>query len=142
MRISRTWLIGSYTVGFGYIFLGYFLYDWSFHMVPYAGDSPVKKVAWDLFTDLYFVAFGTLTLLSSRLVSARKPFATKFYSGIFWAGLVILTAGQLGFSCFAYKGDPLEVFLLNMVTLLILHIPALVLYLTRKHAAPRNVMTS
>ena len=133
MKTSRVWLIGSFVFGLGYIFLGYFFYDWSFHMVPHTSDRPEGKIAWDLFTDLYFIALGILILFSSRLASMKKPFAARFYAGVFWAGLAVLATGQLGFSYFAYKGNPLEIFLLDMGVLLVLHIPALVLYLTRKN---------
>lgn len=142
MKTRKVWLIGSCIFGMGYILLGYFFYDWSFHMVPHASDTPAGKIAWDIFTDLYFVALGTFILISARLVSMKKPFAAKFYESVFRAGLVVLAAGQLGFSYFSHTGNSLEIFLLDMGVLLILHIPAFVLYLTRRQTYSRDAVES
>jgi len=138
MKINKTWIIGSCIVGFGYVFLGYFFYDWSFHMVPNTTDTPAKEIAWDLFTELYFITLGILTLLSSRLAYMKRNFTSKFYARIFWVGLVVLITGQLGFCYLAYRGDPLEIFLPDIGVLLVLHIPALVLYFTREYACPER----
>ncbi len=138
MKTRKLWLIASCFIGVGYIFLGYFFYDWRFHMVPYASTISSGKVAWDLFTDLYFIVLGIAILISSRLASLGKPVAIKFYANIFWIGLAVFVISQFGFSWFVHKSNFLDIFFLDTGVLLALHGPAFILYLTRRRGLSKN----
>ncbi len=137
MEKRRVWLTASYILAIGYILLGYCLYEWSFKMVPYAkNDNETQfKVAWDLFTDVSFVAIGIALLISSLLISKRNQRAKELHSLAIWVGIVILISGNLIFSRLVFAEKFLDIFVLDLGVLIALYIPAIVLYFTGRKIA-------
>ena len=125
---KQAWLTVSYILAMGYVSLGYFFYDWSFKMVPYAGKKFDPNMILDLFSESFLVLVGVSILLSSVFIAKQKPYATKFHLVVFCFDFFILILGSLITSYLVFRNDFLENFAGVIGLLLIMYAPAIIFF--------------
>ncbi len=131
MKKYKAWTIVSYLVALGYLFLGYFFYEWSFHMVPYSGSAFNRNMALDAFIDGALMLIGILFLIATFLLHQKKPYAVNFYRTVFWAGLAIPIIGGMLVSVIFFRDVFATTYFQTAGLLLILYLPAIFLYAFR-----------
>jgi len=128
---SPRYLIASYILAIGYVFLAFAIYDWVFHMVPYI--KPNKRIFLDSFVCIYLLLLGLLLLLSSVGISFNKPYGYKLYRVTFWYGIIVSLVGSLAGAIFILEDIILGTIQIASMTTL-LYSPIAIIYLKkRKH---------
>lgn len=128
---SPRYLIASYILAIGYVFLAFAIYDWVFHMVPYI--KPNKRIFLDSFVCIYLLLLGLLLLLSSVGISFNKPYGYKLYRVTFWYGIIVSLVGSLAGTIFILEDIILGTIQIASMTML-LYSPIAIIYLKkRKH---------
>ncbi len=126
MDKNKVYNIVSFSVAAGFLFFGYLLYDWSFHMVPYAKHSGKEHL--DFFVDLCLILWGVLLMVSTTLNYKRLSFASSFFKTIFWIGLSVIFLGAAVVVAQSLKASFLEYYLQAVGVLIIFYIPMILLY--------------
>lgn len=121
-----------YAISLLYVVIAYIGYDWSFHMVPYLKETPILRMAIDLSTYIFLLATGIGFLYAVFLISRNKQGALRILERVFYGGLVvicILSAITVALILLKKLG---ELYWYVPPTLVVLYIPALIMFLRRK----------
>lgn len=122
-----------YVISFLYIFIAYIGYDWSFHMVPHLKGTPILRIAIDLSTYIFLLVVGLGFLCAIFFISRNKKGALQVIERVFYGGLVVICI---------FSAITIALILLNKLgelywyvppTLVVLYIPALIMFLNRKN---------
>jgi len=124
-----------YIVSFLYVFIAYMGYDWSFHMVPYLKGTPILRMAIDLSTYIFLLAVGAGFLFATFLISRNKNNAMQVLERVFYGGLVVICIFSAITIALILLNKLGELYWYVPLTLVVLYIPALIMFLKRKSLA-------
>lgn len=128
----NAYLIASYLISLGYVFLGVIIYDWTTHMAPALdGRSQARVVFWELF----LICLG-LILYATSFLHQRGRLRALSFSGLFYAGLIIILIGGIIVSAAdqSVNNGLLRSYSQFLSVALVLYAPMLILFLLRRNS--------
>lgn len=121
-----------YIISFLYIFSACMGYDWSFHMVPYIKGTPILRVAIDLSTYIFLLGVGLGFLYAVFLISRNRKGALQVLERVFYGGLLFICIFSAITIMLILSNKLGELYWYVPPTLVVLYIPALIMFLRRK----------
>lgn len=117
---------------FSYVFIGACLFDWSFRMVPFAPDAPKGAVIFAGLMDIFYIIAGIVLFIATFLAIRKKSGGMILYNLIFWTWIAIIVSSNISLIVLIFLNKVSLLYIGDMLTHLILFIPAILLYVNRK----------
>ncbi|MDP8259148.1 MAG: hypothetical protein P9L90_07010 [Candidatus Aadella gelida] len=121
-----------YMVSFAYVFLGVCLLDWSFNMVPPAGNVPPSEIIETLVVDSAYILMGIMLFGAVFLSSRKKVAGDILFKIVFLVGLFLIIGSTVAIVLMIKFRNISSMYLADIPMHIIFFTPVILLFINRK----------